>query len=307
MALRSSELTLRCPSAPLDTPRHFSCRLAPRSRHVAGSNERRNRRCCTIARVYAVPCPGRRRRDRTGCARRHRRGLAGAQGLRRASRRPPCRLRYPQRRTWRSHCSAGAHYCSHQPARPRVTTRRTGRAPHALTRAEQAEAVAKAFEAQRAYLEFASACTKLPSTSPAFADKLGPTATALSAAVELKEKNRGSKEINFLNTVAEGIPALGWVQVVSRLASGRLELGADWGVVTLYRSRNRGRSSTTRRTRHSSGPTGSSRITRSRAFRPERLRISLPPAHGTSPLAGTRRRSSGRGASSPSSRSFASM
>ncbi|KAL8293126.1 hypothetical protein RQP46_000820 [Phenoliferia psychrophenolica] len=78
---------------------------------------------------------------------------------------------------------------------------------------DQATAVSEAFEAQLHYLEFASSCTKLPFTSPVFADKLGPTAKALSAAVELKDKNRGSKEINLLNTVAEGIPALGWVQV----------------------------------------------------------------------------------------------
>ena len=83
----------------------------------------------------------------------------------------------------------------------------------------QAGKVSEAFTAQLSYLEFTAACTKLPSTSPAFADKLGPTATALSAAVELKDKNRGSKEINLLNTVAEGIPAIGWVQVVSPLAS----------------------------------------------------------------------------------------
>ncbi|KAK4703622.1 adenylyl cyclase-associated protein, partial [Phenoliferia sp. Uapishka_3] len=79
--------------------------------------------------------------------------------------------------------------------------------------AQQATFVSQAFEAQQNYIVFTSACTKLASSSPVYAEKLGPTANALTSAVEIKEKNRGSKEINFLSTVAEGIPALGWVQV----------------------------------------------------------------------------------------------
>ena len=35
------------------------------------------------------------------------------------------------------------------------------------------------------------------------------------AALEIKERNRPSGEINQLNTVSEGIPALGWVTLVS--------------------------------------------------------------------------------------------
>ena len=61
----------------------------------------------------------------------------------------------------------------------------------------------------------AAACTKLSPTSPAFAAALGPTQKALLAAVELKDKNRGSKDFNGLTMVAEGIPALGWVTLVS--------------------------------------------------------------------------------------------
>lgn len=34
------------------------------------------------------------------------------------------------------------------------------------------------------------------------------------AAIEMKEKNRASKESNQLTVVAEGIPALGWVMLV---------------------------------------------------------------------------------------------
>ena len=35
------------------------------------------------------------------------------------------------------------------------------------------------------------------------------------AVVEVKENNRSSKDINLLNTVSEGIGALGWVTLVS--------------------------------------------------------------------------------------------
>ena len=35
------------------------------------------------------------------------------------------------------------------------------------------------------------------------------------AVIDMKEKNRGSKEMNQLTVVSEGIPALGWVTLVS--------------------------------------------------------------------------------------------
>lgn len=76
---------------------------------------------------------------------------------------------------------------------------------------EQALAVGQAFVAQKEFITFASQCTKLSSSSPAFAERLGPTQSALVASIEIKEKNRASKEANLLSTVSEGIPALGWV------------------------------------------------------------------------------------------------
>ncbi|KAM0753887.1 hypothetical protein T439DRAFT_166355 [Meredithblackwellia eburnea MCA 4105] len=79
--------------------------------------------------------------------------------------------------------------------------------------AQQATFVAQAFQAQRTYLEFASACTKLDPSSPTFAERLGPTSKAIMDANDIKDKNRGSSEANFLSTVSEGLPALGWVQV----------------------------------------------------------------------------------------------
>uniref|UniRef100_A0A0K3CL96 Adenylyl cyclase-associated protein n=1 Tax=Rhodotorula toruloides TaxID=5286 RepID=A0A0K3CL96_RHOTO len=77
--------------------------------------------------------------------------------------------------------------------------------------AEQAEHVAKAFHAQKDFVQLASACTKLPTSSPQYPTVIGPTQSALLAAIDMREKNRASKESNQLTVVAEGLPALGWV------------------------------------------------------------------------------------------------
>ncbi|BGP30038.1 suppressor of rasval19 [Rhodotorula toruloides] len=77
--------------------------------------------------------------------------------------------------------------------------------------AEQAQHVAKAFHAQKDFVQLASACTKLPTSSPQYPTIIGPTQTALLAAIDMREKNRASKESNQLTVVAEGLPALGWV------------------------------------------------------------------------------------------------
>lgn len=45
---------------------------------------------------------------------------------------------------------------------------------------------------------------------------LGPTQQALMKVTEIKESNRASKQFNHLSEVAEGIPALAWVTLVSR-------------------------------------------------------------------------------------------
>lgn len=76
--------------------------------------------------------------------------------------------------------------------------------------------LAAAFAAQQDFIALAAACTKPSPTSPAFASALGPTQQALMAAVDLKDKNRPSKDFNGLTMVAEGIPALGWVTLVRR-------------------------------------------------------------------------------------------
>lgn len=62
----------------------------------------------------------------------------------------------------------------------------------------------------------ASQCKPVSTSSPQFASLIKPTQEPLAQVIELKEKNRGNKdEINFLFTVAEGIPALGWVTLDS--------------------------------------------------------------------------------------------
>ncbi|GAA5931411.1 adenylate cyclase-binding protein [Sporobolomyces koalae] len=77
--------------------------------------------------------------------------------------------------------------------------------------ADQAQHVANGFIAQKDFIQLASACTKLPTSSPQYSTIIGPTQSALMAVIETKEKNRGSKEMNQLTVVSEGIPALGWV------------------------------------------------------------------------------------------------
>ncbi|KAI5478216.1 hypothetical protein MNV49_005384, partial [Pseudohyphozyma bogoriensis] len=77
-----------------------------------------------------------------------------------------------------------------------------------------AQLVAKVFVAQKAYIRFASECTKVPMNSPLFGDTIKPMADALNAVTEFREKNRSAvKEKEMLSTVSEGIPALGWVTV----------------------------------------------------------------------------------------------
>ncbi|GAA5957589.1 hypothetical protein JCM3765_001446 [Sporobolomyces pararoseus] len=77
--------------------------------------------------------------------------------------------------------------------------------------AEQAQQVANGFLAQKDFVQLASNCTKLATSSPQYSTIIGPTQSALMAVIDMKEKNRGSKELNQLTVVSEGIPALGWV------------------------------------------------------------------------------------------------
>lgn len=84
------------------------------------------------------------------------------------------------------------------------------------TVAEQSACVLRTFKAQRDLILLASSCQK-PSggvASPVFADLLKPLQAALTQVIEIRDKNRGDKQLfNHLSTVSEGIPAVGWVAV----------------------------------------------------------------------------------------------
>ncbi|KAJ3075665.1 hypothetical protein HK102_005552, partial [Quaeritorhiza haematococci] len=76
---------------------------------------------------------------------------------------------------------------------------------------DQATHLQAALQAQRKLIEIASA-SKKPDAS-ALPDLLKPTQASIEQVVGLKDKNRPSPLFNHLSTVAEGIPALGWVVV----------------------------------------------------------------------------------------------
>lgn len=100
-----------------------------------------------------------------------------------------------------------------------------------LRRLRQAEQVERAFKAQADFIQLASQCTRLATSSPHFVTLIEPTQSALMAVVEIKEKSRGSKEMTQLNTVAEGIPALGWVTLVRFLTLCFAVVGKELNVV----------------------------------------------------------------------------
>ncbi|SCV69098.1 BQ2448_2118 [Microbotryum intermedium] len=82
--------------------------------------------------------------------------------------------------------------------------------------ADQSKHVQAAFNAQRAFILMASACTKIHASDPPYMTLLKPTQQALMSTIEIKDKNRASPDTNQLTVVAEGIPALGWVTLDSK-------------------------------------------------------------------------------------------
>eukprot|EP00274_Cyanoptyche_gloeocystis_P007413 CAMPEP_0196655008 /NCGR_PEP_ID=MMETSP1086-20130531/4758_1 /TAXON_ID=77921 /ORGANISM="Cyanoptyche gloeocystis , Strain SAG4.97" /LENGTH=470 /DNA_ID=CAMNT_0041987091 /DNA_START=56 /DNA_END=1465 /DNA_ORIENTATION=+ len=84
--------------------------------------------------------------------------------------------------------------------------------------AAQAEAAKKAFTAQREMMVLVSKCKK-PSSQHVLEQIVEATAGALKQVAEIKDKSRSSKYWNHLQTVAEGIQALGWVYVERSPAS----------------------------------------------------------------------------------------
>eukprot|EP00842_Homolaphlyctis_polyrhiza_P000586 jgi/Hompol1/1528/HPOL_004974-RA len=76
---------------------------------------------------------------------------------------------------------------------------------------EQSEHVEAAIKAQRRIIEIACASRKPPAAT--VQEIIKPLQQAIAKVTEIKEKNRQSPLFNHLSTVADGIPALGWVVV----------------------------------------------------------------------------------------------
>lgn len=77
------------------------------------------------------------------------------------------------------------------------------------------------FAAQRFLIKVAASSAKPPGgvSSSVFAELIKPLQEPLIAVTELREKNRSERVLfNHLSAVSEGIPAAGWVTVVSRRA-----------------------------------------------------------------------------------------
>lgn len=91
--------------------------------------------------------------------------------------------------------------------------------PPRLPARPQSQQVANGFLAQKDFVQLAAACKKLSASDPQYQALIGPTQTALLAVIDVKEKNRASKESNQLTVVSEGIPALGWVTLVRLLSA----------------------------------------------------------------------------------------
>lgn len=78
---------------------------------------------------------------------------------------------------------------------------------------KQAEALKAAFYGEKTFLWAASLSKKQSPTDSSFQDALKPINAEISKVVDIKDQNRTSKFYNNLNTVAEGVPVLGWICV----------------------------------------------------------------------------------------------
>ncbi|KAF9177470.1 hypothetical protein BGZ50_008746 [Haplosporangium sp. Z 11] len=76
-----------------------------------------------------------------------------------------------------------------------------------------AKYVCSLFAAQREMISVATLSQKPPLTSDIFRQLLEPTQVELTKVIEIRDKNRSNPLANHLATVAEGIPALGWVAI----------------------------------------------------------------------------------------------
>ncbi|WFD34367.1 ubiquitinyl hydrolase 1 [Malassezia cuniculi] len=80
---------------------------------------------------------------------------------------------------------------------------------------EQAALVAAAFAQQRTIIQVASACIRPKDgvASSEFSKFIAPLQEKIMAAIDVREKNRGSPQFNQLSTISEAISALGWIAV----------------------------------------------------------------------------------------------
>jgi len=87
---------------------------------------------------------------------------------------------------------------------------------------KQGDLLRKAFTAHFNLLRVASSCNT-PDTKD-LPSLLKPLSDAISAVQDFREKNRGSKQINFLSALSEGVPFLGWIAVAPKPASYILQM-----------------------------------------------------------------------------------
>ncbi|KAI1315201.1 hypothetical protein EDD11_001139 [Mortierella claussenii] len=76
-----------------------------------------------------------------------------------------------------------------------------------------AKHVCTLFAAQREMIQVATLSQKPPLTSDVYRQLLEPTQAELTKVIEVRDKNRSSPLSNHLTAVAEGITALGWVNI----------------------------------------------------------------------------------------------
>ncbi|CDK29670.1 unnamed protein product [Kuraishia capsulata CBS 1993] len=76
---------------------------------------------------------------------------------------------------------------------------------------KQAQVFKDAFIGERKFLLAASLSKEVQPTDPVFGEALSPISTLIGETVKIKDENRKSPFFNNLNTVAEGVPVLGWV------------------------------------------------------------------------------------------------
>lgn len=106
--------------------------------------------------------------------------------------------------------------------------------------AQQATHVVATFKAQRDLIKLAANSAKPAegASSPVFAKLLKPLQEELIKVGELREKNRAEKVLfNHLSAVSEGIPAVGWVAVVSTGKSGKCQGGRGYELTRSFQRR----------------------------------------------------------------------